>query len=168
MKRRSFEKFQAYVQLRQKIPPNRQLAEGRRTADSRTAPAPVRFRQRPPRWAGEFWTPGEGPSVEPPAARFARTLLQRSSNPSQTLSGSFSAASSPIFAERYSLVSISQVLRDLHPFALLWTPILAEVRQTTLHFLEHFSKIAPDLCEFRRFSYGSDSDESFLGFHRGS
>ena len=67
----------------------------------------------------------------------------------QTLEGSFSSVSKPIFATKYSFFSILRDLQDLHTFAPLQTQNL---RKNSSNFFRMFAQISAKILIFRQFS----------------
>ena len=63
-----------------------------------------------------------------------RTFLRFLTKKGQTLEGSFSSVSAPIFASKYSLESIFRDLQVLHTFARLKIQNFSEIRQTFFSF----------------------------------
>ena len=67
----------------------------------------------------------------------------------QTLEGSFSSASKPIFASKYAYCSTFRGLQDLQSFAPLQFPKLSKISGRVFGFL---LKILQQFCIFQRFS----------------
>ena len=124
------------------------------------APAPPCWVCGPPR----IWTPWRAPDARTWVERFDTTFNENQ----QTLEGSFSSVSRPIFATKYSFFSIFRYLQDLQSFAPLQIQKFSKIRQffsyflfkfaEKIHYLKYFSTIFIEFC--------TDSDEFFSEFRR--
>ena len=81
----------------------------------------------------------------------------------QTLEGSFSSVSKPIFATKYSFFSILRDLQDLHTFAPLQTQNL---RKSSSNFFRMFARISAKILIFRQFSTKKNFAPILMKFSR--
>ena len=83
----------------------------------------------------------------------------------QTLEGSFSSVSTPIFATKYSFFSIFQDLQDSLTFAPLR---IQNTRKNSSNFFEFLLEFLQKIIIFRQIfiEFESDFDDFFSGFRR--